>query len=662
MSDLLTSRLLDPSYSPSTTTLPTFLTPSKKECPVRFTTDIVEFCEHEEFLGTKLRPLQKNFLVDLYSLDDSGYPKYDTGVFIAGMRGGKSALAAFIAAFQVHRLLSMKEPALELHQIKGQRLTIQFIANSEAQAKETAYATFETLITDSFWYQKYIGWLKEREREEHLPVNSLFEHKAQSIEFYEKNVAILSLNSNSATAVGKTSACCIFDELSRFDVAENDIQAKSQKRVAQAIYDGVAKAATSLMPFSKVVTITSPMYEDDYGMRLLYQSGTFKGGEQSGIIHTLRRQYPDKAERMLGYHYTTFEMNPLKDANGNIIPGGFSPEQSFFKSKRNESPEGFRRDFLAIPPSAVSPFFEYPERIESCIVKNSQAVIFFDREFQESVDRDGLPLSVRHYIGKSLEIVKPNKMKDYYISCDQGEKKDAFVVAMAHGETIAYRTVNTEGKEIEYTRYKVIIDFIECWVPDREKRVTVYFPNVEEIIFKLHQNFNIKKVVFDQWNSTESIQRLFSKGIMTEKTNPSENLKKYEILKTLFYNGLIEMPQNDRLLKELRQLNLIRGQKVDHSSSGSSDASDALARVVFEVYINVLQQAVQGNVITNPMQVGLPTLRGIAGMQEYMKSPMIAPTAGLPINRTPGSIGVSSVFSKGTKAPEQNVFPNFLLK
>jgi len=41
---------------------------------------------------------------------------------------------------------------------------------------------------------------------------------------------------------------------------------------------------------------------------------------------------------------------------------------------------------------------------------------------------------------------------------------------------------------------------------------------------------------------------------------------------------------------------------------------------------------------------------------------MIAPTAGLPINRTPGSIGVSSVFSKGTKAPEQNVFPNFLLK
>lgn len=658
MSDSLTNRLLDNTYVPSTTSVSiNYLTPKKKECPVNFTEDPVEFCESPEYLGTKLRPLQRDFITELYSVDGNNYPKYDSGVFIAGMRGGKSALAAFIAAFQLHRLLSMKEPALELHQIRGQRLAIQFIANSEAQAKETAYATFETLITNSFWYTKYIGWLKEREREDHLPIDSLFEHKAQSIEFYEKNIVVLSLNSNSATAVGKTSPCCIFDELSRFDVAENDIQAKTQKRVAQAIYDGVAKSATSLMPFSKVVTITSPMYEDDYGMRLLYQSGTFRGGSQSNIIYTLRKQYPDKAERMLGYHFTTFEMNPLTNDKGEMQLGGFSPEQTFFKSKRNESPEGFRRDFLAIPPSAVSPFFEYPERLESCVMNNTPKILFFDREFQESVERDGLSTSVRNYIGKSIQIIKDDRMTDFYISCDQGEKKDAFVVAMAHGESLPYETIDAQGKLITYTRYKVIIDFIECWVPDRERRVTVSFPNVEEIIFTLHKHFNIKKVVFDQWNSTESIQRLFSKGIPTYKTNPSENLKKYEILKTLFYNGLIEMPANDRLLKELRQLNLIKGVRVDHSSMGSSDASDAVARVVFEVYVNVLQQAIQGD-MPGPMRVGIPTLRSMTSMYEYMKAPLISPEAGLPQGRRNAG---SQVFGHGIKV-EQNVFPNFLTK
>jgi hypothetical protein len=658
MTDSLSDRLRDHNYVPSQ--IPTSLTKSttqKKICPVRFTEDVIEYCQGEEFLQATLRKLQKDFLLDLYELDEKGYPKYDTGVFIAGMRGGKSMLAAIIASFQLHKLLAMQDPAAQLHQFKGQRLTLQFIASSEAQAQETAYASFEAIINNAPWWVKYIEWLKEREETEGLGKGSLFEMLSNRIEFKEKNIAALSLHSNSAALVGKTSACCIFDELSRFDVAEGAIQTKTQKRSAQAVYDGVAKAATSLMPFSKVVTITSPMYEDDYGMRLLYMSGTFRGGSQSGIIHTLRKQYPMKVERQVGYHATTFELNPKVDENGNDIPGGFSEEDAFFKGKKIESPEGFRRDYLAIPPSAVSPFFEYPERIDACIVKNRSIVDFHDREFDESVQTVDGDTIVRKYIGKSIIVNKPNMLMDYFISCDQGEKKDAFVVAMGHGDEVSYDSVDGEGKPITFTRYKVIIDFIEGWIPDKEKRITVSFPNVEDIIVRLSENFNIRKVVFDQWNSTESLQRLFSKGIVAEKTKQQENLKKYEILKTLVYSNLIELPESDILVKELRQLNLIRGVKVDHPGAGSSDHSDAIARVVWEVYTNVIEKAIQGE-IPGPRRHQMPTIRSVASMYEHMSGPMISPICDF---ATTSPATKSSIFGRGFMV-EGNIKPNFLTK
>lgn len=654
----LTNRLLDSTYVPNLSTpLIAAKTKEKKPCPVSFTTDPLEFAESDKFLGIKLRTLQRNFLIDLYSIDDKGYPNFDTGVFIAGMRGGKSVLASIIAAFQLHQLLAYENPAKHFNQMAGQRLTIQFIASSEAQAKETAYASFEGLIDCSYWFTEYIKWLKEREIIEARGVNSLYEKLTSRIEFYEKNIAIMSLNSNSSSLAGKTSPCCIFDELSRLTVAEGAVQGKTQGRTAQAIYNTVARAATSLLPFSKVVTITSPMYEDDYGMRLLYSCGKFVGGTQSGIVEALRRRYPGKVERMLGYHATTFELNPKYDAKGEEIPGGFGETDAFFVSAKIQDPEAYRRDFLAIPPSAISPFFEYPERIESCVYKNlAPHILFTDYEFDESVLVDFQVLT-RSYIGKKVEILRSDKIHyDYYISCDQGEKKDAFVVAMGHAEEIAYDTKDAQGNDISLDRFKVKIDFIEDWVPDKNRRLTVSFPNVDDTIVTISENFNLKKVVYDQWNSVESIQRLFSKGILTEKTNQSENIKKYELFKTLMYSGLIELPENDKLIKELRQLNKLKGSRLDHPPEGSSDRADAVVRVVWEVYTEVIMNALQGGKI-KPLMQEMPTLRSIATSYDVMNQNRYADQYGW--SKPAGAVNPATVlFGKGYK-PQGNVFPNF---
>lgn len=587
-------------------------------CPVPFTDDPIEYCESKQYLDMKLRPLQKNFIIDMYSTDPKGHPLYEEGIIISGMRSGKSVTAAFIATFQAHRLLSMEDPGKQLGQIAGERLTIQCLATSLEQAGETIYSKIETMVFNKRnWWGKYIEWLQKRELQPGAGgPGSLYASFTNHIEFFEKNVAFLALHSNSGSLAGKTSACVVFDELSRFDVAEGSVQSKTQKKTAQAVYNTASRAATSLRPFSKVITITSPMYEDDYGMRLLLMAGKFKGGSQSAVVESLRARVPEKNPGLLGYHSTTFEFNPAFDPDGNPIVGGMAEDQPFFVGKRVQDPEAYRRDYLAIPPSAVSPFIEYPERMLPCVKKDMFPIAMFSDKFIEDIAESEGNYYTRRYIAKDIVIVEPNKVTKYYVCCDQGEKKDSYVVAMGHGEEITKKETDTAtGKENTFTAYRVVIDLVEAWVPNRQDRVTVHFKNVEECIIKLAQSFNIVSVTYDQWQNISALQNLFANGIYTEQMGATFEM--YETLKMMIYSNLIILPQNETLLRELRQLNALKGKSVDHPSDGSKDLADAVCRVAWKLFCAYVRDAYQGNFMAPNLQ-RFPTLRSIAQASEFM--------------------------------------------
>ena len=569
---------------------------------------------------------------------------------------GKSVCAGIIATFQTQKLLAMDDPAAELGQLTKDRLTVQCIASSLEQAGETIYAKVEALVNGSTWWVKYIEWLQKREL---APggkgTGSLYGRFSNHIEFFEKNVGILALHANSASLAGKTSACCVFDELSRFDVAEGNVQQKSQKRTAQAVYNTSARAATSLLPFSKVVTITSPMYEDDYGMQLLVKAGTFKGGKHSGIIEALRTKEPIKAKNMLGYHFTTFEVNPRFKDDGTEIMGGCSEEDDFFISKKLQDPEAYRRDYLAIPPSAISPFIEYPERILSCLRKDDDPkVMFSDKIIEDTADLNG-QLITRRYIAKDVLVTHPDRMTKYYVCCDQGLSRDSFVVAMGHGEEFKKKEIDSTGREREFPAYKIVVDFVEQWVPDKQNRLTVNFKNVEDVIIVLTKAFNICSVAYDQWNSASSIQTLFSHGIFTERLGAT--LEMYEVLKQMIYTSLIILPDDPTLIKEIRQLNLIKNVRIDHSYGQSKDSSDAVVRVVYKLYTAYIKDAYQGNYMM-PQGQRFPTIRSIASEYDMLNSEM-QNGGGRSVfggNFGGGSGSSSSIFDGNIVRP--NVVPN----
>ena len=554
---------------------------------------------------------------------------------------GKSILGGLSGSFLMQKLLAMDDPGTALGQVPGQKFVAEYIATSEQQSKQTAFAAFMNIINNTDWWRKYIAYLRERELKEGK--GTLFDMLQRSVLFPSKNLEAHSLHSNSQSLAGFTAFFVCFDEMSRFDVSDTAVQQQSEKRSAQAVYFTAARAAKTLSGFSKILTITSPMYETDFGMQLLYMSKEVKAGPSTKrMIDALRTRYTDRVDDIIGYHYCTYEANPKTQED----PHGYTEKSFDAEKKANYS--AFMRDYMAVPPAAISPFFELPERIEKSVYHGREPLVIFNDDIIQRAVGD----EVRRYMGKRIQVVNTNKIQKYFICCDQGAVKDSFVVAMGHGEISEIDLPDARGKTVKTERHKVVIDFVEAWKPNKEDRITVSFENVEDVIKVLNSCFYIDRVVYDQWHSTESIERLFSEGIMTSKLGA--DLEMYETFKILLYSGMIDLPDNDTLLTELRQLSVIKNKKIDHPQAGSKDIADAVARVVWCVYLDSIRDAVHGKFM-HPMGQPIATIRSVATAAEIMKDDMYneVPNYGIFGSTSNGK----SVFGKSTIV-QCNVVPN----
>jgi hypothetical protein len=554
---------------------------------------------------------------------------------------GKSLISSTIGSFQLHKLLAMEDPAKQLGQIPHYKLSGCFVANSEQQSKQTAYASFENIINNTDWWNKYIGYLKQREENEGR--ETLFQQSQKRIYFKEKNLEVLSLHSNSSSLAGVTSFFYSFEEISRADISDDTVQSQTEKRTAQAIYYTGSRSAKSLYPYSKVIVTTSPMYENDFGMQLLYQAKDFKGGKNKYVLDALRSKYfPEKVNRMIAYNYTTTEANPQTLEN----PTGFTEDS--FASEKMSNLTAYMRDFEALPPSALSPFFEHTDRIEKCVNANKPIVATFTTGIFEENVNTLRGVESRMYVGKEIYIPTTDKMRKYFVCCDQGEKRDAFVICMGHAEDVMVESRDGSGKTITIPKHKIIIDLIESWDPDPQNKITVSFQNVEEILKVLAQHFYIDTIAYDQWQSTESIQRLFSEGIHTEKLGA--NLEMYNILKMLIYSDMVELPIDTGVIQELRTLNLIKNKTIDHPVSGKKDKADALCRVVYKVYIDSIKDSITGTDML-PKNAFYPSIRGLQGPEYNLLS-----HGGSLVGS--GNIFGNNVFGNRGTFVSSNVLPN----
>jgi hypothetical protein len=233
-----------------------------------------------------------------------------------------------------------------------------------------------------------------------------------------------------------------------------------------------------------------------------------------------------------------------------------------------KNPEKFWRDLGAIPSYSVEPFITLTNKIDMCV--NPLLATW-----------DGLSEFPR---------VVGSYRKEYVAHIDLGiNRETGDHCGIAVGRIVGQKEVEIYGTGT-LKRPIVEISFVARLeaVPGEEIKIS----DVRRYLLALKESgFEYHSIQFDSWNSKDSMQILSGMGIKTEQVSVDKDAFAYEALKEAIYDDRIvwgDLWVKDRqsgakiriLHQELKQLQRIKGNKIDHPVKGSKDVADAVAGVV----------------------------------------------------------------------------------
>jgi hypothetical protein len=548
--------------------------PEKDESEEARPRNIIEFAR--DCLGITLFPSQKAILKAYYTLplDDEDRDllttwklegktnweegtKYDELVLVAGMRSGKTALAAVIGTYEADRVASYEDPARHFGLLPGQSIYVVNVARSEDQAKRTVFGAMEGMIENSSYYQDLINARKFKKQ------------TTQQMAYLGKRVYLISGHSDSGSIVGNTAIAVIFDELARFQ------DSKTKAYSGKMIYDSLGRAVATLR--GRKVSISSPISEDDCIMDLF----------RLGMEKHLRG--------MLVFRLATWEMNP-----------DLPRDCAFIENEYAKDPEAAERDYGANPPTTDTPYFQFPERIDKCIVDNMPPCLVESDLTMRILKDTG---EIKEYVRLKLADLNFSPEHVYYAFGDAATEADSYALAVGHGVPIIQDVVDEEGNPIQRMIQKPIVDLILEWEPDRKNRRPVDVLNVTAILEELAKHIVFKKIMFDRFNAPHQIQRLVELGIDAESRQFSNEfqLKLYDTLKGLIYTYNIEITQHvnakpsEKHINQLKHIRLTAGKKITHKELGK-DLADVIAGLAWLISSTENEETVH---------IVMPTILGV---------------------------------------------------
>jgi len=276
---------------------------------------------------------------------------------------------------------------------------------------------------------------------------------------------------NSGGMAGRTRLAAFIDELSRFENTDSKRSADEAYRVLENSLRTIRSISSKMKEapwLGTMVSISSPISEDDKAMRLLKQAPSIK--------------------HMYYGHYATWEFNP------------FQP-RSEFDDDFEKDPIGAMRDFGARPPTAASPLITDTERFrELSIQKDLKPTASFNQYiYTDKVGRD--------YISTKVDTASLARNGERYMCFDAGATFDQFAGACAHGEWV----YTPEGRHLV-----TVYDWVFRMIPEHKPRRDIWFDSVVQIIENLAKYYFISRIDFDRWQSTYLIQQIRDRGISCE--------------------------------------------------------------------------------------------------------------------------------------------------
>jgi len=467
----------------------------------------------------------------------------------AGMRGGKTALVSYCAAYSLHHLLAWGgEGKLQEYYglLPGQDIEFAFLAASSTQARETVWASFSKRLDYSPWFRRFFEWLAQREQDEGLPKESLFKRSKNRLDFDRWGIHFVNLSRNAATATGRTRAGVMIDELSRFDQTDS-------KFSADEVYDAHQASMSTLWLKNEEI-----IKRGEWPLFWPVMCSIGAPYRRKDKIMTLIEEDAKKSSKMFTFRKPTWQMNP-----------DYSRDSDFIQEKYRRDPVAAERDYAANPPGAENPAFD-PDKVDAAVDRNRSPILQYRIEHREvMVNGSAFPYS-------SIKLIhcRFDRTTKYFIHVDPGRTNHAFALAIMHREphNRSWRYILNASVSIKPRRERI---------GNRTLVWEVNFQSVLEFILELAKRINISLISFDRWQPGSFLDGLRQKGISAAQYSVTREA--YMDLRRDFDEFRVVIPGSGPeggaealLVEELKSLN---DDGVRITPTESDDSAQCLAAV-----------------------------------------------------------------------------------
>ena len=340
---------------------------------------------------------------------------------------------------------------------------------------------------------------------------------------FPKCITVIPGNSRETFPLGFNLLGGVMDEAAYYTETDSHDTAEE---IYNALYNRINKRFGNK---GMLVMISSPRYVDDFIENKMKEAET-----NPKIFHKRRATFDAQpASKYSGVKY---------EVDGFTIP--VEDKQMYIRN-----PDRYKRDIMAIPSLVLEPYFKNYALVEAIIDKSYVSPMKSRMEFADT------------FYG--------NPNYQYYMHIDLSLVSDSTGIGLCHNE-----------KEL------IVVD-LALGIDPKEVGGEIDLAEIRNLVVELrNRKFSLQKVTYDSYQSASSIQELNKLGITSENLSVDKTLAPYETLKELIYIGKIKTYANERLLTELRRLELIEGKSVNHPPKGSKDIADAVCGAVYNCVVN----------------------------------------------------------------------------
>jgi hypothetical protein len=394
-----------------------------------------------------------------------------------GQRSGKSHMnATFLGTYQLHRYIQKPNPMAYFNEPANKLLEMVFVAPTLQQVNKFAWNPFVQAIAESPWFRYYIEYCKVEGKR---LGTKLFRAATTFLLFPNKRLICHMAAANSSSLRGGTRTYCSPDELGWFNTTE-DGKKRTNSKDGEEVYTSLSRSMLTLRS-----SASARRKQGDYDALDALMVNLSSPSSKHDPIMKVAAKAPT-SPRLFYIHNSSFEINPLLD------------EQEIREEECAGDELKFKRDYLAIPPDAVSPFFSDKQLLLDRTFKPASGEVrpFEGYEIQKT-EANGLAV-----LQPTLKGLKSDKQTLRILTIDNGERKNSFALCLSR------YLPEIEGLLVE--------ELIEV-CPSSGRTVDLAWCH-NEVVVKLIEHFNILYVGYDNWNSGYSFYDLrLSHGVSAER-------------------------------------------------------------------------------------------------------------------------------------------------